>query len=178
MDENKQEGSVLKTIMQIGFYLVIGFVLSFGVKQFIEPTVVVGDSMYPTLKDGEYMLNYKKAYNNDEVELGDVVIVHLKDEGYPDQFLIKRVVGLPNDVIEIIEGDVHLNGELLSEEYAEDKMRHTADMKYVLNDDEVFVLGDNRNNSLDSRNFGPITLDEIRGEVVLRLMPFDQSYKN
>lgn len=168
-----KKGLLLSTIL----YVATGFLFAFLLRFVVEPTIVVGGSMLPTFKDGEYLINYRLAYKNDEPDYGDIVIIHLKDDP-KNEYLIKRVVGLPGDKIEIIDNEFFLNGERVDEPYVLETMKNTKDMAFTLEEDEIFVLGDNRNNSLDSRMFGPINYkEEVRGKVVLRLFPFDQSFK-
>jgi signal peptidase I len=174
--EVKKERSSFGTLF---LYLFIGLIIAFSVRMIIEPTVVVGDSMESNLHDGEYMLNLKTAYLFSEPEYGDVVIVDGESDNLGVRFLIKRVIGLPEDTIEIKDNKLYRNGQLIKEDYIAEPMKDTTDMKVELKEEEVFVMGDNRNNSLDSRVIGPIDYkEEIRGEVILRLFPFDQSYKD
>ena len=168
-NEQSTKYGVLKTLL---IYVIIGIVLSFGVRLFIEPTVVVGDSMSPTLQEGEYMLNNKIGYSAENAEFGDVVVV---TEG--NKHLIKRVIGLPNDVVEIKDNEVFINEEKIDEPYIKEKMKYTQDMVVELKEDELFVMGDNRNNSLDSRTLGPIQNENIRGEIIFRINPFNQQFK-
>lgn len=173
----KQTPSAKQILLSSAGYIFFGVVLAFLLRLVVEPTIVVGDSMLPTFKNGEYLINYRLAYKNDEPEYGDIVIIDLEN-GPEDGYLIKRVIGLPGDTIEIIDNELYVNGMKVDEPYILEKMRGTKDMTYILRKDEIFVMGDNRNNSLDSRVVGPINYKkEVRGKVVLRLFPFDQSFK-
>lgn len=174
----RDKGGGYKSLL---IYLLIGVILAFGIRTIVEPTVVVGESMEKNLHDGEYMLNLKLAYCLTEPDYGDVVIVDVNDDESMKNvnFMIKRVVGLPGDTIEFKDNKLYRNGILIHEDYIAEPMENVEDMVVELGKNEVFVLGDNRNNSLDSRSIGPISYkDEIRGKVILRLFPFDQSYKN
>lgn len=173
----KDKGGGIKSLL---FYLLVGFVLAFGIRAVVEPTVVVGESMEKNLHDGEYMLNLKVAYQLTEPDYGDVVIVNVNgNENMRDiDFMIKRVVGLPGDTIEFKNNELYRNGKLIKEDYIAEPMENVENMIVELGEDEIFVLGDNRNYSLDSRMIGPVNYkNEIRGKVILRLFPFDQSYK-
>lgn len=158
-------------------YLVLGVLLAFGMRVVIAPSVVVGESMEGSFQDGDYLLVYKMAYNENKIpEYGDVVVLDSNEiEG--NATFIKRVVGKPGDSLEFKNGDLYRNGKLVEEPYALEKMQEVAE-NVIVPEGEVFLMGDNRNHSMDSRIFGSVGIeDEIIGKVVIRLMPFDQSYK-
>src|SRR5690606_22868411 len=98
----KQTPSAKQILLSSAGYVFFGVVLAFLLRLVVEPTIVVGDSMLPTFKNGEYLINYRLAYKNDEPEYGDIVIIDLEN-GPEDGYLIKRVIGLPGDTIEIID---------------------------------------------------------------------------
>ena len=143
---------------------ITGVALAFLVLQFIQPTLVNGDSMDPYLKNGDYLIMNKVAYTKSDPEYGDVII--FPREGH---LLIKRVIGKPGDKIEIRDGKVYKNGEQSDfvDVYTEPEMTVT------LKDDEYFCLGDNRDVSKDSRDVGVgnIKKSERRGKAVIRLFP-------
>lgn len=178
-DKNKVNPKKEKgTFRSVLTYILIGVLFAFGLRLFVEPTVVVGESMLPNLKDGEYLINFKLSYTLSEPEYGDVVIIDMEDRGNPN-FLIKRVVGLPGDVIAIKDDQLYRNNELIYEDYIYEEMEGNEDIEITLGEHELWVMGDNRNNSLDSRHIGPVHYKEdIRGEIVFRLFPFNQSFKN
>lgn len=158
-------------------YLLIGALLAVGLRMTIAPSVVVGESMEGSFHDGDYLLVYKHAYNEKNVpEYGDVVVIDAeKVEG--NATFIKRVVGKPGDTVEILEGDLYRNGEKVEEAYAKEKME-SGELQVTVPEGEVFLLGDNRNHSMDSRIFGSVGIEEeVIGKVITRLKPFDQSYK-
>lgn len=157
-------------------YLLIGVILAIGLRVVVSPSVVVGESMEGSFQDGDYLLVNKLAYLNTNVpDYGDVVILDSeKVQGHAT--FIKRVVGKPGDVLDFSDGDLYRNGELVEEPYALEKMESEA-MSVTVPEGEVFLLGDNRNHSMDSRMFGSVDIqDEVIGKVILRLLPFDQSY--
>lgn len=179
MIEEKKQKKELSSFATFLIYLGIGLVVAMGVKMLVEPTLVVGESMEPNLHSGEYMVNLKTAYSKGEPKRGDIVIVEPHDDSIGVQFMIKRVVGLPGDVIKIVDNQVYLNGDPLDEPYILEEMTSTEDMTTIINEDEVFVMGDNRNNSLDSRDFGAMSIKkQIRGKVIFRVYPTNQSYKD
>lgn len=106
---------------------------------------------------------------------GQIVVLY-KTTNRTDDPLIKRVIGLPGDIVEVRDGVVFVNGELLDEPYTYGKRTNcnTYCRAVTLGPDQYWVMGDNRPNSLDSRSFGPISGDQIVGRVVLRYWPLDQ----
>lgn len=165
--------SILKDYLP---YVIIGVLLSVGLRVVISPSVVVGESMEGSLHNGDYLLVYKLAYSDEKIpDYGDVVVLS-SNEVEGEELFIKRVVGKPGDAIEIKAGELYRNGNKVKEVYAKEKMQ-SEDMKVSVPEGEVFLLGDNRNHSLDSRIIGSIDIeDEVIGKVVTRLKPFDQSY--
>jgi signal peptidase I len=90
-----------------------------------------------------------------------------------EQLWVKRVIGLPGDRLEFVMGRVYLNGELLSEDYIKEKMISDLD-PVLVPEGHIYVLGDNRNRSSDSRQIGPIPLENIQGKVIARIFPFSK----
>ncbi len=136
--------------------------------------VVEGSSMEPNFHSGEYIIVSRLAYILSEPERGDVVVFHYDEENNRD--FIKRIVGLPGEVVEIREGRVYINGILLKEPYVDDFCRVTLCPNRTwprLDEDEYFVLGDNRNSSQDSHDFGPIQRDQIIGRAWIRYWPLE-----
>jgi len=126
-------------------------------------------SMLPNLIDGMYIVFEKLAYAEAPPQRGDIIVFHRSDQPN-DQ--VKRVIGLPGETIDAIDGVVYINDEPLDEPYLGDVTTLNLD-KRTLDDDEYFVMGDNRNNSRDSRSFGPIHLADILGRVVQTYSPSD-----
>jgi signal peptidase I len=126
-------------------------------------------SMLPTLIDGMYVVVEKSAYAEAPPQRGDIVVFQISGSS---NSRLARVIGLPGETIDAIDGIVYINDELLNESYLADVATFNLD-KRILGDDEYFVLGDNRNNSRDSRSFGPIQLAEIVGRVTQIYWPSD-----
>ncbi len=147
---------------------------------FIRPTVVYGPSMEPSYYDREYLLISKALVYAQGLEHGDVIVfkTHLKMESGGEKNLIKRVIGVPGDKIEIINGKVLVNGTEQTETYTDGSM--TLDngvTSWIVGEDEYFVLGDNRDNSKDSRfdDVGLIRKDKVMGKVVFRILPISRA---
>ncbi len=130
---------------------------------------VIGPSMQPTFRgDGsELIIVSRLAYVWDTPRRGDVVVLRMPASSRED--LIKRVVGLPGEKVQIVGGRVWLNGERLDEPYAVGLT--ASDQSWELGSDQLFVLGDNRAFSRDSHSFGPISLDELVGQAWLIYWP-------
>ena len=121
---------------------------------------IEGSSMMPTMQEGEYVLINKLAYYLDEPERGDIIVLRYPRD--PSRDFIKRVMGLPGDVIEIENEQVTINGQVIDEPYIESEPRYNG--SWTVPDDQFFVLGDNRNNSSDSHTWGFLPRDHIVGK--------------
>ncbi|HOA80351.1 MAG TPA: signal peptidase I [Defluviitaleaceae bacterium] len=157
--------------------LLIIIVVVLLVRFFIfENTRVIGPSMEPTLHDGDILMVSKFEYFFTNPERGEVIVFPYK--GDPSKHYIKRIIGLPGELIDIRDGEVYINGELLEEDYILSDMETRGDIEfpYIIPSDTYFVMGDNRNNSSDSRyqDVGTIEKDKIIGHAVFRLWPVNQ----
>ena len=159
--------------------ILIAVVIAVLVLQFIKPTIVKESSMQPTLYENNYIFLSKQSYSLfGEPERGDIVVFHtdLKTEDGKEKMLIKRVIGLPGDVISVKEGQVFINGQLQHEDYIFENETSGYVDELLVPEDHLFVMGDNRRVSMDSRyeEIGCIAIDEIIGKAVVRLYPFDE----
>ena len=137
-------------------------------------SVVNGSSMNDTLQDGDNVFVWELGYRFHDPERFDVIIFELKDQ--PGVHYIKRVIGLPGETVQVIDGYVYINGEKLeSDVYGKEVMEcaYMAEYPVTLGEDEFFVLGDNRNNSRDSRAYevGPVNKSQIVGKGLFRFWP-------
>ena len=158
--------------------IIIAVVIALVVVQFIKPTIVKQSSMEPNFYENDYLFVSKQSYTFSEPKRGDVVVVHssLLRENGDEKLLIKRIIGLPGDKIDISDGKVYINGEELVEDYTKEGYT-TGDVDgLVVPKDEVFCMGDNRRVSIDSRapEVGCIDMDAVVGKVFLRLYPFNK----
>ena len=156
----------------IPFVIIIAVVLF--IKNFIVmPVQVKGDSMYPTLKDGDLMFLNKIGYSFGSINRFDIVVI---DKG--DTYIIKRVIGLPNETIKYEDNVLYINGEVVEEPHLPEGTM-TEDFYYIIPEDNYFVMGDNRKNSLDSRGLGCFESSQIRGKTSLTFFPFSRfGFKN
>jgi signal peptidase I len=164
----KGGGGVLEflVILVVSFVLVFGFVRPFVVEAFWIPSA----SMVPTLKYGDRVLVNKFIYRFTEPERGDVVVFKSVQDDQQD--LIKRVVGVPGDKISVRGGRLFVNDELQREPYVNKKMPDRSfAAPTTVPQNHIFVMGDNRANSQDSRVFGPVPKENIEGEAFLRFWP-------
>lgn len=129
--------------------------------------IVDGSSMAPRFATGQYVLVNRMAYLVGTPQRGDVVVLHSPQEANTD--LIKRIVGLPGETVAIHDGLVYIDGEPLNEPYLNAQPRYRGE--WLLDEDEVFVLGDNRNNSRDSHNFGPVVQTAVIGQAAVIYWP-------
>lgn len=161
--------------------VVIGLSLFLVVYLFLmQPHQVNGQSMVPTFQNGDYLLTDKVSYRLGEPVRGDVIIFHAPPaancpEGTGCDF-IKRVLGLPGEVVEVKDNGIFINGEKLYESYLPESYHteagaYSRDRVITLGPTEYFAVGDNREHSSDSRAWGPITRDEIVGRAFFRYWP-------
>jgi signal peptidase I len=158
-----------KETVELGQSLILGVVLAMVLQIFMQPTIVYGQSMEPNLHDQERVILDKVAYHVGTPTRGDIVVFPVKGEPLP---LIKRVIGLPGETVEVRDGRVLVNGVALKEPYASGPtVGNMAPMRVPAN--AVFVMGDNRGpgSSLDSRRLGPISLDKLVGRARLAYWP-------
>lgn len=159
--------------------LVIAGILAYLIHTFLFAIVVVsGSSMEPTLLNQERLIMNKIAYRVGAPQHGDIVVFHATET---DDY-IKRVIGLPGDIIEFKEDTLYINGESAEEVYLNEKknalheeLTLTIDFGPVeVPDGMVFVMGDNRRNSTDSRDIGPIEIEKIIGRVKIVIWPIQE----
>lgn len=160
--------------------LVISLAIVLPIRYFlIQPFYVKGASMEPSFYDHEYLIIDELSFRLRQPERGEVVV--FKYPLNPNEYFIKRIIGLPNERIRISGGQIeifneeHLGGEIVDESnYLSKDVRAFGEIDTTLKSDEYFVLGDNRNSSLDSRIFGPVKSKFIIGKVLLRGWPVNR----
>ncbi|KXG78963.1 signal peptidase I [Thermotalea metallivorans] len=157
--------------------IVVSVVIAMIITTFIRPTLVKGYSMYPTLDQYDYLIINKIPYMLHEPERGDIVVFksHLKTLEGKEKDLIKRIIGIAGDHVQITEGKVFVNGKELIEDYINGNYT-PGEVDMIVPEGMLFVMGDNRENSLDSRDerVGPVEKDALMGKAFLRLYPFSK----
>ncbi len=194
VDEKDKKGSVMEEVFQwvkaIAFALVIVLVLQGFV---FQPVIVKGQSMEDTLNDGQRLILYKLGYYFSNPKHDDIVVLQHQAGFFGDSTTldnlpvfrrafpdfgeinyIKRVIGVAGDKVDIRNGSVYVNDKKLNEPYAKGKTNNNGEMSFpqVVPEGKVFVLGDNRENSSDSRAIGFVDLKKIKGKAVFRIFPF------
>ena len=164
------------TIGEILRFALIALVIVIPIRFFVaQPFIVSGASMQPTFQNGQYLIVDQLSYRFSPPEHGDVIVFKYPKD--PSKYFIKRVIGIPGDTLSIngnvitIINKTHEQGVKLSEPYVA-KMTPNGAETEVLGTDEYFVMGDNRDNSSDSRVWGILPKDFIVGKAYLRLFPF------
>ena len=173
--DERERAKRKKDILEHAVMLVVAFVLVFG---FIKPFVVDAfrvptESMVPTFQVGDRFLANKFVYRFTEPERGDIVVFDSVDEDV-DEALVKRVAGLPGDVVRVEGGTLFVNGEPQNEPYLNTGVVPDLTPAYgptEVPEGKIFVLGDNRGNSGDSRSFGFVPKEKVKGEAFLRFWP-------
>ncbi len=169
-------------LLELVKIVVISLVIIIPVRQFlIQPFYVKGASMEPNFHDHEYLIIDELSYNLGAPKRGDIVVFRYPKD--PQEFFIKRVIGLPGETVRIADGNVYIinsvnpQGVLLEEPYLPAGLKtygYSDDETTELKSSEYFVLGDNRGSSKDSRSFGPVNESFLVGRVLLRGFPFDK----
>ena len=160
--------------------LLIAGILALIFLQFIMPTIVRQHSMENTLNQNDYVFVSKKTYTwfGQKLKLGDIIVFNsdLQTETGQKKMLVKRVIGVAGDQVEIRNGYVYLNGEPLQEDYTKDGYTGGEMAAVTVPEGYIFVLGDNRQNSTDSRSESVdfVSVDAVCGKVILRLFPISR----
>ncbi len=166
-----------REILSTVLYLLAVVALTFLFVKFVgQRTHVNGDSMNVTLEDGDNLIVDKLSYRFKDPERYDIIVFPYR---YQEKtYYIKRIIGLPGETVQIIDGMVYIDGEMLPESYGKEVMEYAgiASESIELAEDEYFVLGDNRNNSSDSRDpsVGNVHKDQIIGKAFVRIWPLNK----
>lgn len=177
--EPKEQKSMAREILEFVLYLAIALIAALLIVKFVgQRTQVDGRSMEPTLYDGQNLILDKISYRFRDPERFDIIVFPFEENGQKKHF-IKRIIGMPGETVQIIDGYVYIDGEKLeSDIYGKEVMNSAgrAVEPITLGDDEYFVLGDNRNNSRDGRypEVGNIKRSDITGRAFLRIWPLSE----
>lgn len=173
-ENDKEEKITAKEVLSLVIYFAIVIIAMFLIIHFVgQRTEVSGTSMENTLNDGDNLIVDKISYRFRDPERFDIIIFPYQYE--EDTYYIKRIIGLPGETVQIVDGKIYINGEVLEENYGKEVMKEAgrASTPIVLGGDEYFVLGDNRNKSLDSRDpsVGNVKRSSIVGRAWVRIWP-------
>ena len=158
---------ILPTLKKIAPYLIIIIVVILIKSYIVTPILVDGDSMYPTLHNNDFMILNKLSYKTGKIRKSDIVVIDINNKR-----IIKRVIALPGETIEVKDNILYINGKEIKENYLA-KDIETSDIDLLeIPKNTYYVLGDNRSNSTDSRILGPIDKKQIMGKAIFTLFPF------
>lgn len=163
-------------LTEIVRFSIIAILIVIPIRMFIaQPFIVSGASMDNTFHNGQYLIVDQVTYYFEDPARGDVIVFRYPRD--PSKFFIKRIIGLPGDTVKITDGRITISndenpeGFTLSEPYVKEVMEPAPPFTETLGDREYFVMGDNRNQSSDSRSWGILQDDRIVGRILLRLFP-------
>lgn len=163
----EEQINLKRFVFEIVETLLLALILFVGINAVSARVRVDGYSMRPTLEDGEFILVNKLSYRWSAVERGDIIVFHHPGLG---EDLIKRVIGLPGDIVLVQNSQVFVNGQLLNEPYISQAPLYSGE--WVVNEGDLFVLGDNRNNSNDSKDWGLLPMENIVGKAAVIYWPW------
>ena len=177
LEEQGKSKSTAKEVLDWILYIGIVLILSWLIVTFVGVrTVVDGQSMEPTLQDGNNLIVDKLSYRFRDPKRYEIIVFPYKYE--ENTYYIKRIIGLPGETVQVKNGEVYIDGEILGEDYGAEAMEDAgiASDPIVLGTDEFFVLGDNRNHSSDSRDpsVGVLRREDLIGRAWIRIYPFDE----
>ncbi|TSC95147.1 MAG: signal peptidase I [Parcubacteria group bacterium Licking1014_1] len=183
MEDNNEAGknnlgkNIIKNYLPFAWEIVklviVASVIVLPIRYFLfQPFIVRGESMIPSFKSGDYLIVDEVSYRFSDPQRGDVIIFKYPKDA--TQRFIKRIIGLPNETVEIKDGKVIISKDsrfVLDEKYLPVDLRTEGETRVILGADEYFVLGDNRDYSYDSRRWGTVPRKHIIGKAFLRIFP-------
>lgn len=163
--ESANQPGIMRVLLDVFETLVLALVLYFAIDAMVARVRVLNISMQPTLVPGEFVMVNKLAYKFGEIGRGDIVVFHYDErEDY-----VKRVIGLPGDEVEVRDGIVYISDVPLIEPYIRENPTYVG--KWTVPRGELFVLGDNRNQSSDSHSWGFVPIEEVVGRAIMIYWP-------
>jgi len=174
MPESDNAKSTARFLLELVEIIVIAFALSWLLRTFVvEARVIPTGSMLPTIQLYDRVVVDKFFFKNfGEIQRGDIIVFHPPETAHATEDFIKRVIGLPGDTIEIRDHTTYVNGEPLVEPYLNERPRENYG-PVVVPENSLFVMGDNRNNSADSREWGFLPIENVSGRALFRYWPLD-----
>jgi signal peptidase I len=158
---------ILRFFLDVAETVILAVILFMGINAISARIRVDGFSMEPSLHDGEFVIVNKLAYRLGSPEHGDVIVFRYPKD--PQQEYIKRIIGLPGDQVRINNGEVYINDQRINEPYIAAPPRYQSE--WTVPDNNLFVLGDNRNNSSDSHSWGPVPMENVIGRALFVYWP-------
>ena len=169
-DPSPEGGKISTFLLDLVQMLIVTLVLYVLIDAVIGRVQVESISMLETVKPGELLMVSKLAYRNENYQRGDIVVFHFP--GNPNEDYIKRVIGLPGDTITVQDEQVYINGYALTEPYIREAPQYNGE--WTVPADALFVLGDNRNQSSDSHDWGFVPYENVFGRALMIYWPLDE----
>lgn len=176
-ENSSKKKSIGREILGMVIYIAVLAAAVILINTFVfQRTVVDGMSMYPTLEDGDNLIADKISYRFTDPKRFDIIVFPYKQEEHT--YFIKRIIGLPGETVQVEDGTIYIDGQELDEDYGKETILDGGEARepVTLGEDEYFVMGDNRNNSKDSRDpsVGLIHRKDIVGRAWARIWPFSR----
>lgn len=165
-----EDGKIGRFLLDLVQMLIVTLVLYVLIDAVIGRVQVESISMLETVKPNELLMVSKLAYRNDDFQRGDIVVFHYPNN--PNEDYIKRVIGLPGDTVTVLDEKVFINGYALNEPYIREAPNYTGE--WTVPDGTLFVLGDNRNQSSDSHDWGFVPFDNVFGRALMIYWPLNE----
>ena len=173
----EEEKTGIQSFWELVRFVIIAIVIVIPIRIFIaQPFIVSGSSMVPTFQDGQYLVVDEISYRFSEPKRDDVIVFRYPND--TKKFFIKRIIGLPNETVDIKGSEItiinkeHPEGLKLDQPYVQNTSNNN--MSFQLKDGEYFVMGDNRSASSDSRYWGAVPKKDLVGRVLVRLLPINK----
>lgn len=162
----KRKKSVLIEYIKV---IIVTLLVTYAALYFFQISRVYGTSMLPNFHEGDIVIVEKVFYKNSEPKYNDVIVVDYIDQSKDETYIIKRVIGIGGDHLEVKDNQLYRNGKLVDEEYINGDMQ-TEDFSVDIPEGKIFVMGDNRDVSLDSRKIGYVDFKkDVIGKVIFKL---------